>query len=230
MRLARWRMMSREASSAQWASSTITTAGRWEKRISRMSPSMTASPVSPRTPPMAPPSSRAMSRNGPNVRGVKRSSQVPSSTLALSATRPANACSSQVFPIPASPATSTVVPRPVRPAPTPPRAPQAAPPAPAASSSTRRPGRPGCEARSHTGTMPAWNGAVKPYVRRQARVVAAWTRSPSRSTSLTCSAAPSTPRRWPGPRRRRRPLRRSQDPDRIFLVTCALARQVGLVG
>jgi hypothetical protein len=50
MRLARWRMMSREASSAQWASSTITTAGRWEKRISRMSPSMTASRFPPRTP------------------------------------------------------------------------------------------------------------------------------------------------------------------------------------
>ena len=60
---------------------------------------------------MAPPSLRAMSRNGPSVRGVSRSSQAPGNTLALPATRPANACSSQVFPIPAFPETSMVVPR-----------------------------------------------------------------------------------------------------------------------
>ena len=49
-RLARYRMMSSEASSAQWASSTTTTAGRREKLISSSSASMKASRSSPRTP------------------------------------------------------------------------------------------------------------------------------------------------------------------------------------
>src|SRR5919202_2727869 len=105
-------MTSSEASSAQCASSTISTAGRRGKAIAPSSASMKASRSSP-SPASAPPASRAMSRNGPSGRGVNRSSQVPTSTCAF-ATCAANARGGQVWPMPASPESSTVVPRPCR--------------------------------------------------------------------------------------------------------------------
>jgi hypothetical protein len=100
------------ASSAQWTSSTTITVGRpassWytaPNTASRPAPGSTAAASAGAAP-------RAMSRNGPRVRGVTRSSQAPASTLARPAASRANALTRLVLPIPASPETSTTEPRP----------------------------------------------------------------------------------------------------------------------
>jgi hypothetical protein len=100
------------ASSAQWTSSTTMTVGRpasswWTAPNTAFRPA-TSSTASAR----GPPAPRAMSRNGPRVRGVTRSSQAPTSTRADPDASRANALTRLVFPIPASPETSTTEPRP----------------------------------------------------------------------------------------------------------------------
>jgi hypothetical protein len=88
------------ASSAQCASSMIRTVGVWRDRAS-----ISAANTSPLSGPSA-------SCSGPSVRGVMRSSQAAISSRARRSARSANARTSAVLPIPASPVMSAVEPWP----------------------------------------------------------------------------------------------------------------------
>ncbi len=65
--------------------------------------------------PSSPPVPSAMANSGPKGRGVKRGSQVPHSTACGRATSSQNERRRAVLPTPASPQTTTTVPRPPRP-------------------------------------------------------------------------------------------------------------------
>ncbi len=95
------------ASSAQCASSITRTVGRSSDSSSINAPKTSRPSANARA---SGPPSGAASHNGPNVRGVTRSSHAATSSRARA--RPTNARTSDVLPIPASPLISAVEPRP----------------------------------------------------------------------------------------------------------------------
>ena len=107
-----WRSASRVASSAQCTSSISRNVGCSPARQASSASSRSSREPSASAARSAGGPSRATSRRGPRGRGVSRSSQPPLSTTQWGGRSAANARTSAVFPIPASPVTSATAPAP----------------------------------------------------------------------------------------------------------------------